>query len=391
MLHVVDDAALVQVGELLLAAHPLVDEGDLQALVQEGHGLQPLEHGPGPELGAFGGEDRAIGPERDRGAALAATRRGLADGLHLARLQVRAGDDVAAVLGRWLDHDRGQLQTLEHIIDDRRVSGQPDKVLVALIEVRPQHLRRISRGVATDHDDGGLASWPRHLLECVRDHGEVYRADVGTRCIPEEHQGELPGGPFADVVALAGRHQAGGVLLGVDDVVSALLDPIGEPRDGITVTGGEPFLQKEEDLKELTDQLYKRGAAVVECFSNGTLLYPEWVNDLNGIHLIMDWKLPSSGEACDDPTRIANLKRLAGSGGHSIKFVIGDRRDYEQAKLLYGDYVEDSYYGGEVYYGVVWNKLTNSELISWVLEDGLPWRLNVQVHNYIYDRRKRGI
>lgn len=159
----------------------------------------------------------------------------------------------------------------------------------------------------------------------------------------------------------------------------------------VCLTGGEPFLQNEEDLKELTDQLYKRGAAVVECFSNGTLLYPEWVNDLNGIYLIMDWKLPSSGEACDDPTRIANLKRLAKGGGHSIKFVIGDRRDYEQAKLLYGDYVEDSYFSGEVYYGVVWNKLTNSELISWVLEDGLPWRLNVQVHNYIWDRRKRGI
>lgn len=35
----------------------------------------------------------------------------------------------------------------------------------------------------------------------------------------------------------------GGVLLGVDDVVAALLDPVGEPRDGITVSGGEPFLQ----------------------------------------------------------------------------------------------------------------------------------------------------
>ncbi|MFN8472805.1 MAG: 4Fe-4S single cluster domain-containing protein [Anaerolineae bacterium] len=35
----------------------------------------------------------------------------------------------------------------------------------------------------------------------------------------------------------------GGILLGVEDVVSVLLDPIGEPRDGITVTGGEPFLQ----------------------------------------------------------------------------------------------------------------------------------------------------
>ncbi len=35
----------------------------------------------------------------------------------------------------------------------------------------------------------------------------------------------------------------GGMLMGVDDVVSALLHPIGEPRDGVTITGGEPMLQ----------------------------------------------------------------------------------------------------------------------------------------------------
>ena len=35
----------------------------------------------------------------------------------------------------------------------------------------------------------------------------------------------------------------GGAVLSVDDIVSALLDPSGEPRDGVTVLGGEPFAQ----------------------------------------------------------------------------------------------------------------------------------------------------
>lgn len=35
----------------------------------------------------------------------------------------------------------------------------------------------------------------------------------------------------------------GGVLLDVDCVVTALLDPAGEPRDGISILGGEPFFQ----------------------------------------------------------------------------------------------------------------------------------------------------
>jgi len=32
----------------------------------------------------------------------------------------------------------------------------------------------------------------------------------------------------------------GGILLSIGEVVKALLDPVGEPRDGITVLGGEP-------------------------------------------------------------------------------------------------------------------------------------------------------
>jgi anaerobic ribonucleoside-triphosphate reductase activating protein len=35
----------------------------------------------------------------------------------------------------------------------------------------------------------------------------------------------------------------GGTLLPVPDVLRAVLDPIGAPRDGVTVSGGEPFLQ----------------------------------------------------------------------------------------------------------------------------------------------------
>ena len=63
----VDDAALVLVRDRLLAALALVVEDDLEALVEERHRLQTLEHGARHELGALGGEDRGIGPERDRG------------------------------------------------------------------------------------------------------------------------------------------------------------------------------------------------------------------------------------------------------------------------------------------------------------------------------------
>jgi anaerobic ribonucleoside-triphosphate reductase activating protein len=54
---------------------------------------------------------------------------------------------------------------------------------------------------------------------------------------------------------------AGG-RLGVAQVVAALLDPAGEPRDGITVLGGEPFLQP-GGLLALVRALKLRGLHVV--------------------------------------------------------------------------------------------------------------------------------
>ncbi|HLI50743.1 MAG TPA: 4Fe-4S single cluster domain-containing protein [Thermomicrobiaceae bacterium] len=36
---------------------------------------------------------------------------------------------------------------------------------------------------------------------------------------------------------------AGGITMSVADVLSRVLDPIGAPRDGVTVLGGEPFFQ----------------------------------------------------------------------------------------------------------------------------------------------------
>ena len=54
----------------------------------------------------------------------------------------------------------------------------------------------------------------------------------------------------------------GGVALGIGEVLNALLDPAGEPRDGITVTGGEPF-QQPSALAALLTTLKARGIHVM--------------------------------------------------------------------------------------------------------------------------------
>jgi anaerobic ribonucleoside-triphosphate reductase activating protein len=54
----------------------------------------------------------------------------------------------------------------------------------------------------------------------------------------------------------------GGVALPVEILVDCLLDPIGEPRDGVTVLGGEPFLQP-SGLAALLHRLKARGVHTV--------------------------------------------------------------------------------------------------------------------------------
>lgn len=160
----------------------------------------------------------------------------------------------------------------------------------------------------------------------------------------------------------------------------------------ICLTGGEPFIQQDTELFSLIDMCLEQGFTV-ECFSNGTIEYPEWAP--KKIEFVMDWKLPGSGEDPYDNNRLINLYRLANYRGpllHSVKFVISDRRDFDLAHTLFKEYQAQLLSSPiEVFAGVVWGKLEDKQLIDWIFEERLPWRLNVQTQNYLFDRNQRGI
>src|SRR5262245_40772038 len=61
----------------------------------------------------------------------------------------------------------------------------------------------------------------------------------------------------------------GGVDMVVSEVINKVLDPAGEPRDGVTVLGGEPFLQL-DGLLALMKALKQRGQHVT-VYSGHTL------------------------------------------------------------------------------------------------------------------------
>lgn len=172
-----------------------------------------------------------------------------------------------------------------------------------------------------------------------------------------------------------------------EEVFQTIMGLVKGPRTNVCYTGGEPFLQKDSELFILTELLeVEQNIGVIEAFSNGTITYQPWAVDK--IDFIMDWKLPGSGEDTDDLVRVGNLMNLSHKWSNVVKFVCKDRADYERAKEVYTTY-KDQLDQMRVFYGVAWGHLEPKELVKWVLEDGMNWYLNTQVHNYVWPRDER--
>lgn len=154
----------------------------------------------------------------------------------------------------------------------------------------------------------------------------------------------------------------------------------------INLSGGEPWLQPEDEMYDLVKRLWE-SAYTVESFTNGTQRLPSWA--IGGVQFIMDWKLPGSGEDPQDSTRVRNLMHL--TPNDCVKFVVKDRSDFDYAVKLYTEY-QNLCAIENWFVSPVWG--TDPKLlVSWVLQGHAPFRLSIQTHNYIYDgdNLKRGI
>lgn len=163
----------------------------------------------------------------------------------------------------------------------------------------------------------------------------------------------------------------------------------------ICFTGGEPMLQSANELNILIGMLVDMGYETFEMFSNGTLDYPPDI--LDNVHIVMDWKLPGAGEKFSpkqEETRWANLHAL--SGGDAVKFTVRDESDFMAAQVTWATYLQETrrppHDQPEFFCGRVWDGYyTDADLVAQMLDERVPWRYNMQIHNHIWDRRKRGI
>jgi 7-carboxy-7-deazaguanine synthase len=169
-----------------------------------------------------------------------------------------------------------------------------------------------------------------------------------------------------------------GEVLGIDQILNGVAS---YQCSLVEVTGGEPLLQNETPL--LVHRLVEKGYQVL-LETNGTL-------DIGQLDKrcvkILDVKCPSSGEA--DRNDLSNLARLTPID--EIKFVIGDRQDYEYARgILDREKVSPSRVKA-VHFSPVFGRLAPRNLATWILEDHLTVRLQLQLHKILWDPEKRGI
>jgi 7-carboxy-7-deazaguanine synthase len=148
----------------------------------------------------------------------------------------------------------------------------------------------------------------------------------------------------------------------------------------VCITGGEPLLQPAVIplLEALVLKKY-----VVSLETNGAL---STARVPNAVRVILDVKCPQSGMS--EKNDWSNLSRLRPYD--EVKFVIADRLDYEWAKQVIAQHALFAKVE-QVLLSPVFGELFPEDLVTWMAEDNLPARLNLQIHKYIWEPTKRGV
>ena len=161
----------------------------------------------------------------------------------------------------------------------------------------------------------------------------------------------------------------------------------------IEFTGGEPLLQARE-LIPLMERLLRDGYELMIETSGERPL----ADVPKAVHKIVDVKCPGSGEC--GRFREENLNEL--TERDEVKFVIADRADYEFAREFTREHRLDERVGG-VLFSPAFQKKPKPErtaencaldprvLVEWMLADGVPARLSLQIHKFIWEPQLKGV
>jgi 7-carboxy-7-deazaguanine synthase len=168
----------------------------------------------------------------------------------------------------------------------------------------------------------------------------------------------------------------GGREMALDEVLSSIA---AYPARLVEITGGEPLEQ--EEVYPLMHSLLDRGYTVMlETGGHASVARVP-----APVVKIIDIKCPGSSEshrACWDNIGLA-------APHDEFKFVIASRADYEWSKKLYLEKLQQK--PNPVLFSPAHEELAAVDLARWILDDGLPVRLQLQLHKYIWGAHVRGV
>jgi 7-carboxy-7-deazaguanine synthase len=182
----------------------------------------------------------------------------------------------------------------------------------------------------------------------------------------------------------------GGTKYSLDEIVDRVRALAGDGSGRVPlveITGGEPLLQPETPA--LAEKLLAEKYTVMIETSG-----ERFVGALAGnVIKIVDVKCPDSGEG--GTFNMENLDAL--SRDDEIKFVIASRGDYEFARDFTVQHSLAARVGQVLFSPVFpdpaksWPGLSARDLTEWILSDGLPVRLGLQLHKFIWDPATKGV
>jgi len=184
----------------------------------------------------------------------------------------------------------------------------------------------------------------------------------------------------------------GGRRMASDDIFREVVRL--SPEGGLVeITGGEPLLQEREVVPFMQRLLDAGYTVLIETSGERPLVHvPE------SVVKIVDVKCPHSGEA--DTFDLQNLQALLPRD--EVKFVISDRTDYEFARNFVTRHGLANKVNA-VLFSPAFRKDANGtrdashclidpqDLAEWMLADGVPGRLGLQMHKFIWDPAMKGV
>ena len=144
----------------------------------------------------------------------------------------------------------------------------------------------------------------------------------------------------------------------------------------ITVTGGEPLAQK--NIRHLLELLIINSYNI-SLETSGLIDISDVPKD---IEIVMDIKTPSSNEESKNIKKNLSIIKKT----DVIKFVIGDKNDYEWSKEILSENNLVNF--NNIYFSPVHDLLKPKDIAKWILDDNLKVTLQLQIHKYIWGNER---